>query len=225
VTVDKPVWSAYKYANCLICCLEKVVVKRLLFACLVCLTPFAVNAASLKIVNVGAPAINCVFNAACTVAVSDIKNNVALSAGGTGLFQSRTFKGLTASPAAGFFAYEYRLDLRNAVGITALSCVDWVSLGFGPVVSTLDFNADKKPDQVFVVTNGGLGTIGLASAVQTGSTIRFKFKTPVCAGSSPGKGDSSFFWGLVSKKPLTNVTATIHETSGVTHAVKARAPQ
>ena len=199
--------------------------KRLLTALIVCLTPFAVKAAPLKIVNVGAPAINCVFNAACTVSVSDIKDNVALSDGGTGFFQSRTFKGLTGSPAAGLFAYEYRLDLRNAVGVTALSCVDWVTVNFGPVVSTLDFTADKKPDQVFVVTQGGLGTIGLASAVQIGSTIKLKFKTPVCAGSSPGKGDSSFFWGLVSKKPATNITATIHETSGVTHAVKARAPQ
>jgi hypothetical protein len=199
-------------------------VKRFLIAFLVFLTPFAAQAATLKIVNVGAPAINCVFNAACTVGVSDLKDDFPLSAGGTGLFQSRTFKGATGSPAAGLFAYEYRLDLRNAVGITALSCVDWVSVNFGPVVSTLDFGADKKPDQVFVVSNGGLGTIGLASAVQTGSTIKFKFKTPVCAGSTPGKGDSSFFWGLVSKKPTTNITATIHETSGVTHVVKARAP-
>ncbi|HKP36741.1 MAG TPA: hypothetical protein VJT71_07775 [Pyrinomonadaceae bacterium] len=199
--------------------------RRLLTLLIVCLTPFAAKAATLKIVNVGAPAINCVFNAACTVSISDLKDNFPLSAGGTGVFQSRTFKGLAGSPAAGLFAYEYRVDLRNAVGVTALSCVDWVSVGFGPVVSTLDFNADKKTDQVFVINNGGLGTIGLASAVQTGRTIRFKFKTPVCAGSSAGKGDSTFFWGLVSKKHLTSVTATIHETSGVTHAVKARAPQ
>lgn len=199
--------------------------KQLFIAFLICLTPVAAQAASLKIVNVGAPAINCVFNASCTVSVSDMKDDVPLSAGGTGFFQSRTFKGVAGSPAAGLFAYEYRLDLRNAVGVTALSCVDWVTVDFGPVVSTLDFTADKKPDQVFVVTTGGLGTIGLASAVQSGSMIKFKFKTPVCAGSSPGKGDSSFFWGLVSKKPRTNITATIHETSGVTHAVKARAPQ
>ena len=198
---------------------------KLLIALLVFLGPPAAQAATLKIVNVGAPAINCVFNAACTVGVSDLKDNFPLSAGGTGVFQSRTFKGVTGSPAAGLFAYEYRLDLRNAVGVTALSCVDWVSINFGPVVNTLDFNADKKPDQVFVVTNGGLGTIGLASAVQTGSNIRFKFKTPVCAGSSAGKGDSSFFWGLVSKKAAKNLSATIHEASGVAHVVKIRAPQ
>jgi hypothetical protein len=199
--------------------------KKLLIAFFVFLTPFAAHAATLKIVNVGAPAINCVFNASCTVGVSDTKDNFPLSAGGTAIFQSRTFKGVSGAPAFGLFAYEYRLDLRNAVGVTALSCVDWVSVNFGPVVSTLDFGADKKPDQVFVVTNGGLGTIGLASAVQAGSAIKFRFKTPVCAGSSAGKGDSSFFWGLVSKKPAKNITATIHEASGVTHVVKARAPQ
>jgi hypothetical protein len=199
-------------------------IKRLLLILLLSLTPFAVKGASLKIVNVGAPAINCVFNASCTVGVRDTKDNVPLSAGGTGIFQSRTFKGANGSPADGLFAYQYRLDLRNAVGVTALTCIDWVSIRFGPVVSTLDYNADRRPDQVFVVNNGGLGSIGIASAVQTGSTIRFKFKTPVCAGSSAGKGDSSFFWGLVSQRPASNVTATIHETSGVTRSVKARAP-
>lgn len=82
--------------------------------------------------------------------------------------------------------------------MTALSCVDWVSVNFGPVVSTLDFTADKKRNQVFVVTNGGLGTIGLASAVQTGSTIKFKFKTPVCAGERARERRQQLF--LVSKK-------------------------
>jgi len=199
-------------------------VKRLLLTGLLCLAPFGAHAATLKIVNVGAPAINCVFSASCSVSVKDTKANVTLSAGGTGVLQSRTFKGVDGSPAAGLFAYEYRLDLHNAVGVTALSCVDWITINFGPVVSTLDFNRDKKPDQVFVVTAGGLGAIGLASAVQTGSTIKFKFKSPVCAGSSPGKGDSSFFWGLVSKKPAKSVTATLHEIGGATHLLKARAP-
>ena len=95
----------------------------------------------------------------------------------------------------------------------------------GPVVS-LDYNADNKPDQVFVVTSGGLGTIGIASAVQTASTIKFTFSKPVCEGGAPGKGDTSFFWGLVSKQgPPKNVTATLHETGGATHVISARSPQ
>jgi hypothetical protein len=200
--------------------------KKLIFASLFCLTPFAAEAVPLRVVSVGAPAINCVFTTVvpCSVTVNDTTDNVTLSTGGTGFLQSRTFTGLPGSAAAGLFAYEYRLDLRNAVGLTAISCVDWMTISFGPVVS-LDYNGDKKLDQVFVVTSGGLGTIGLAKAVQTGSNITFKFASPVCAGGSPGKGATSFFWGLVSKKPPVNVTATLHETGGVTHVVKARSPQ
>jgi hypothetical protein len=196
-------------------------VKRFLFALLIFVTPIVAHAAPLKIVNVTAPAINCIFNLSCSVSVKDTKDNFALSTGGSGSLITRTFKGADTSPSAGLFAYQYRLDLRNAVSV---SCIDWVSLSFGPVVSTLDYGGDRKPDQVFVVTTGGIGTIGLASAVQTGSTIKFKFKSPVCGGAMAGKGESSFFWGLVSRKPAVNITAKLHETSGATHVVKARSP-
>lgn len=200
--------------------------KILLFALLFCLMPLAVRAVPLKVVNVGAPAINCVFTTSspCTVKVSDTTGNVTLSTGGTGSLQSRTFSGGAGSAAAGLFAYEYRLDLRNAVGATAISCIDWMTISFGPVVSTLNYGGDAKPDQVFVVTSGGTGSIGIVSAVQTRSLIRFKFTKPVCEGGSPGKGDTSFFWGLVSKKPAVNVIATLHETGGATHVIKARSP-
>jgi hypothetical protein len=209
--VDNVTRSAYK----------RTIVKKFLFALLIFLTPIVADAAPLKIVNVGAPGINCIFNLSCSVSVKDTKDNVTLSTGGSGSLITRTFKGSDTSPAAGLFAYEYRLDLRNAV---STSCIDWITLSFGPVVSTLDYGGDKKADQVFVVTTGGVGSIGLASAVQTATTIKFKFKSPVCGGAMAGKGESSFFWGLVSRKPATNVTARLHETRGVTHFVKARAP-
>jgi hypothetical protein len=99
-----------------------------------------------------------------------------------------------------------------------------MSISFGPVVNTLNYGGDAKPDQVFVISTGGVGTIGLASAVQTGTSIRFKFTTPVCAGTSAGKGNSTFFWGLVSKQAPRNITARLHEIGGPTHVVKARAP-
>ena len=199
--------------------------KTFMFFLLMLSAPMIVQAAPLKIVKVGAPAINCVFTTAspCTVTVSDTVSNVPMSAGGTGRLQSRTYKGLPGSAASGLFAYEYRLDLTNAVGALNIACIDWMTISFGPVVA-LDYNADQKPDQVFVVTSGGLGTIGLASAVQTGSNVKFTFSKPVCEGGAPGKGDTSFFWGLVSKKPPVSVTATLHETGGATHVVKARSP-
>jgi hypothetical protein len=185
-----------------------------------------VHAVPLKIVKVGAPAINCVFNPPCTIVVNDTTDNVTLSTGGTGFFQSRTFNGKPGSPGAGLFAYEYRLDLRNAVGLTAIACVDWVSFDFGPVVSTLDYNGDgRRGDQVFVVTSGGMGTIGIASANKVGNKITFKFTSPVCGGGRPGAGQTTFFWGLVSKTGPHFVTAKVHETGGVVHTIQARSPK
>src|SRR5882762_8366171 len=102
--------------------------KKVIFALLFCFTSFAVEAAALKVVNVSAPAINCVFNPTCTVTVNDSSDNIVMSTGGTGFLQSRTYKGAAGSPAAGLFAYEYRIDLRNAVGITAISCIDWMTI-------------------------------------------------------------------------------------------------
>jgi hypothetical protein len=184
------------------------------------------HAIPLSVVNVSAPPINCVFDASCTVVVNDTTAPINLPGSGTGFFQSRTFRGLPGSPAAGRYAYEYRVDMRNAVGITNIGCVTGVTINFGPVVSTLDFNGDGTAgDQVFVVTGGGLGTIGIASAEKVGNNITFTFSSPVCAGGSPGAGQSSFFWGLVSANKPRFVVANVTHTSGPALAIQARAPQ
>lgn len=201
--------------------------KTLSLALLFCLTAAAVEAVPLKVVNVSAPKINCVFSPSCTTTVTDTSETFKMSNGGTGLLQSRTFKGSPGSMAAGLSVYEYRLDLRNAVGTKAISCIDSIELHFGPA-NDLDYDGDKKPDQVFVVTSGGMGTVGINSAVLTASQIKFTFTTPICEGGSAGKGQSSFFWGLVSSIPLPTppapIPAGIHETGGVTHFVKTRTP-
>jgi hypothetical protein len=197
--------------------------KTILLTSLFFLMPLVATAAPLKIVNVAAPAINCVFSTSCSVRVKDTKEDVPLSTGGKGVLRTRTFKGADDSPAEGLFAYEYRLDLTDAVG-TKPSCIDWISLSFGPVVSTLDFGGPARPDQVFVITSGGTGSIGLASAVETRGTIRFRFKSPVCGGTSAAKGTSTYFWGLVSEQPTRNITALLHETGGATRVVKTRSP-
>ena len=197
--------------------------KAILLTLIICLGPYAAKAAPLKIVNVAAPAINCVFSTSCSVRVKDSKEDVPLSTGGEGVLRTRTFKGATGSPAEGLFAYEYRLDLTDADG-TNVSCIDWISLSFGPVVNNLNFGGDAGPDQVFVIATGGIGSIGLATAVQTRGTIRFRFKSPVCSGISGAKGADTYFWGLVSEQPPKNVTAVLHETGGATHVVKTRSP-
>lgn len=197
--------------------------KTILLTSVFCLAPLAAKAAPLKIVNVAAPAINCVFSTSCSVRVKDTKDDFVLSTGGKGILRTRTFKGADGSAAEGLFAYEYRLDLTDAVG-SKPSCIDWISLSFGPVVKNLNFGGDARPDQVFVITSGGTGSIGLDSASQTRDTIRFSFKSPVCSGTSAVKGASTYFWGLVSTSDPENITALIHETGGATRVVKTRSP-
>src|SRR3989442_763743 len=146
--------------------------KKVIFALLFCFTTCAVEAAPLKVVNVSAPAINCVFNPTCTVTVNDSSDNIPMSTGGAGFLKSRTFTGASGSPAAGLFGYEYRIDLRNAVGAVEISCIDSMTIRLGSLVSSLNFGGSPAPDQVFVVTGGGIGTIGIASAIQSGSNIK-----------------------------------------------------
>ncbi len=184
-----------------------------------CVTP-------LKVVNVGAPAINCTFNPSCKVTVSDTSDTIPIPAGGTNFLQSRTFTGQIGAPPNGLYAYEYRIDLRNAMGITYIPCIISMTIEFGPVISSLDYDGDGVTgDQVYVVTSGGLGSIGVTSAEKDGNDITFNFSPSVCAGGHPGGGQSTFFFGLVSTQPPRNVTAMVKETTGSIYDVGARAPQ
>jgi hypothetical protein len=173
-----------------------------IFAVLLFLSAPALMAQPLKVVTVAAPAINCVFNVACKVTVQDLTAPIW----STGFLQSRNYQGAAGAPAAGRHVYEYRIDLRNVVGVTAIPFITSLKFDIGPIES-FDFNGDGKKDDVFVVTKGGLGNVGLLSAVRSGNNITFTFKPPVAGGSSPGKGESTFFFGVVSKFPRHNVTA------------------
>ena len=55
-----------------------------------------------------------------------------------------------------------RVDLRGAVGLTAISCVVTMEIDFGAVVP-LDYNSDGKREQMFVIT--------ASSATLRGDTI------------------------------------------------------
>src|ERR1700687_5719072 len=120
--------------------------------------------APLAVVNVGAPAINCVFNTSCTVTVTDSVGNIPLPGiSGTARLQSRTYVGAPPAPGAGKHVYEYRVDLTQAVGVLNIPCVTALTINFGPV-SKLQYNGVGPLDDVFVVTSGGLGTVGIGSA-------------------------------------------------------------
>src|SRR3954447_18839375 len=181
-------------------------------ACLgvmLCSPAGAACAAPLTVVTVAAPDINCVFETDCTVVVTDSIGNIALpSITGTARLQSRTYSGQPGAPAAGKTGYEYRVDLTQATAIGDVACVTALDVDFGPV-SKLQYNKIGPLDDVFVVTKGGLGSIGLASAEQNGNVITFTFSQPVCAADTSGPGRTTFFFGLASIHPPKSIAATI----------------
>src|SRR5215475_6115599 len=187
---------------------------------------FPAAAAPLVVVNVGAPAVNCVFNPACTVTVTDTIGNYPPASGYTGTprLQSRTYVGVPGAPAAGLTAYVYRVDFTSATARADINCAVNLKVRFGPN-ARLNYGGGGPAD-VFVVTTGGLGSIGLASADRTGPVVTFTFTTPVCPTNgfnSPGQ--TSFFFGIASKLPPKPTTAQSDLTfGGGTVNVPARAP-
>jgi len=162
------------------------------------------QAGPLTVVQVAAPDVNCVFNASCTITVTDSTGSIPLPwAAGTPFLQSRTFSGQPGTPAAGLTGYEYRVDLRTASG--AIDCQLGLVVDFGPV-KALPYKAGATA-HVYVVTQGGLGTIGIKSAEQDGNVIEFTFEHPLCVSGAPNSGPSTFFFGLASAKPPQPISA------------------
>ena len=119
----------------------------------------------LKIVNVTAPDINCVFDPSCKLTVTDSAGDIVIpNVTGKAILQSRTFSGAAGAPGAGLTGYEYRVDLTQAsiMGESA-GCVTDMTVDFGPVTQ-LQYNKAGPDDDVYVVTKGGLGSVGLLSA-------------------------------------------------------------
>jgi hypothetical protein len=101
--------------------------------------------------------------------------------------------------------------------------VSTLKLDFGPLTK-LAYVKGATPSDVYVITSGGLGSIGVASADKTGNVITFTFSKPVCAGASAGKGDTSYFFGLTGATAPKAVTAQMQVTGGALIQVPARVP-
>jgi hypothetical protein len=179
---------------------------------------------ALKVVDVNASSLACLFAPQCTVTATDTTGDIPLPPGvsGTGRLQSRTFVGAPGTPGAGKTAYEYRVDLTQAVSTGEVPCVTDLTVDFGPVTQ-LDYGGGQPAD-VFVVNQGGLGTVGLFDTVKIGNRITFTFNQPVCAGPAAGSGLSSFFIGASSTTAPRDVTAKVGWPGLDGLNVPARAP-
>jgi hypothetical protein len=178
------------------------------------LAPAAASATPLQIVQVGAPAINCVFNPSCTLTIADF----SFATLGGGFVQSRTYQAASGAPAAGRWMYQYRVDLTRAAATTAVPRVTSLTIDFGPVVP-MDFNGDGSTEQVFVITQGGLGSVAPVSAEQTGRRITFTFDPAVQAGAT------TFFIGLVSDAGPVQAPGTLVSNVQPNITIQTRAPR
>jgi len=186
----------------------------------------AASAGPLKVVTVAAPAVNCVFHADCKITVTDSIGEVPLgnlNSPGTARLQSRTFTGGAGTPGAGKTGYEYRLDMTQASG--SLECIGGIVVNFGPV-SQLPYS-NNVPADVYVITQGGLGTIGISSAELDGDVITFNFSKLLCASTPANSANTTFFFGLASVHTPVAITAGVFATGTTTpyYTVNARAPQ
>jgi len=190
------------------------------------LTTLAAQAQLLTVVEVGAPAVNCVFNPSCTITVSDSVGHIPLPylvAPNTAFLQSRTYTGVAGTPGVGKTGYEYRISLTEASG--SAECLSGFVLNFGPVAK-LPYKGGQQAD-VFVVTTGGLGTIGLKSAEKFGDVIVFELAQTLCLAGGPNIKNTTFFFGLASDKAPAPKVIDAQITSVGTpplYAVEARVP-
>ena len=127
------------------------------------------------------------------------QTNLALS----GFLQSRSYQGQPGMPEAGLTAYEYRLVLQHlqaATGVNGVTrksvSINSMTLNFSPYSS---FNyKSQTSNQVWVVTSGGLGSVGPASAVSSGSKVTFNFNPPLTLSSATNQEASTYFFGMLS---------------------------
>jgi hypothetical protein len=193
-----------------------------LVACL--LMPPAAPAQPLKIVEVGAPAVNCVFQTDCRIPVTDSVGHIPfpfLAAADTVWLQSRTYAGEAGAPGAGKTGYEYRISMTEASG--GSDCVAGLVLNFGPV-TPLPYKDGQLAD-VFVVTSGGLGTIGLKSAEKFDDVIVFEFSKPLCVDGPPSVSKTTFFFGLAAATAPMKIKAQVSATGAPPFfSVDARVP-
>ena len=184
----------------------------------------AAYAQPLKVVEVSAPAINCVYRVNCTVPVSDSSGNILLPTvnPGDAWLQSRTFTGEAGTPAgAGTTGYEYRISMTQASGMT--DCVVSFVLNFGPNTQ-LPYKDNTLAD-VYVITGGGLGTISLASATRYGDAIEFVLKSSLCVNGAASVNNTTFFIGLAAAAAPMNHNAQIAVTGfPPLYSVDARVP-
>ena len=164
---------------------------------------------ALAMVNISTSTVHCLFHINCTGSFTDTASDIPLPSGvsGTGRIQTRTFTG-AYGVAAGKTAYEYRVDMSQAVSDGEVPCVIDLAVDTGPVTK-LNYNSLGPLADVFVLGEGEASKIGLFGAIKTGNVTIFTFDRPVCAGTTAGTGQSSLSFGFASDHAPKAMTAKV----------------
>lgn len=186
----------------------------------------ATQPGALSVANIKASAVDCLLDTGCGAITSHPNvSNIVFPSGvsGTGSLQTRTVAGRTGAPLAGKTVYQYRVDMSHATSDGESSCVTDVSIDLGPVLQK-QYDGSGAINDAFVVSQGGIGTVGILSAIKTGNVATFTFERPVCAGPSGSPGLSSMFFGVAADKAPKSVTAIVGWPGLLGIKVGARAP-
>jgi hypothetical protein len=167
---------------------------------------------------VQAPLINTAFDRSGQVTASDTTSEVTLPGStGSGFVQSRTIgPGQPGTIAAGLTGYLYRIDLTGigAGGPVSLARIV-IPTGAPPALA---WPGASGPSPVFVITEGGTGSVAPVRARLVGHLAVIDFDPPLPA------GQSSFFFGLATAATPTATDLTVYPTGGAAVAVRGMAP-
>ncbi len=199
--------------------LRNALATTLLAASLLPLTA-RVAAQPLDLVESGFPAVNCLFSPDCRIGARDSVHRFTLpDTTGEARLQSRTFApGAPGTAGAGMYLYLYRIDLSDVrPNREFVGCVESFTIPAASL-ARLDYDGDGNPDDAFVGTRGGLGSIGPSALTRAGGLLRFDIPF-VCYGRS------TYFFGFASRLAPVEVEASVVAGLPDTRLdVEARAP-
>lgn len=192
------------------------------------LTPWtsAATTEPLITIDLSSPAVRCVFatNKHCNLDGTDTVGAIPLPGiAGSAVLHSLTFPAAPDSPAARTTGYEFRLDLSQATGGPAKTCITRLTVETGPI-RKLPYTGRDALFDVFVQNTHVSGMVGVASAERSGPSVTFTFAKPVCPGAGSDKGETSYFFGFAAAAKPREIRARVELDSGETLDVAARAP-
>ncbi len=169
-------------------------------------SPLAAQPVPLFPAQVSAANIDCLFGVQCAITPHDEATDIPLAISGKAILHSRTIPGAANGRAPGRTAYQYRIDLTEAVALGDSSCINALSVKFGPI-SKLPYAPGVILRDVYEIRQGvPPNQIGFANAVQDGEDVTFTFTRPLCAADGVNPGASSFAFGLASlNEPVRGV--------------------